>query len=382
MTEKLYYKDAYIKEFNAVVLASESCDGGYSVTLDKTAFFPEEGGQYSDRGYINGIRVSDVKIKDGTIYHITEKPLSPGDRVFCTVDFEERFEKMQCHTAEHILSGIFHRLYGYENVGFHLGADEVTMDINALLSDEQIRDAEERANRIVYENVPVTAYFPSVEELEQLEYRSKLNLKEDVRIVNVGEYDSCACCAPHVSTSAEIGLIKVLDFMKHRGGTRIFISAGSRAFRDFRDRYDSIKEISRLLSVPKQDAAEGVKALLSSFEELKLQLKSAREELFLSYADGIEPTDKNLVLHFENAGQEDARILANAISPKVGGIAVILFGKEPDIKYLIVSNSYDLRSLAPEMNKALSGRGGGKREAIQGSFSASFSAVKEYFEAT
>jgi len=379
MTEKLYYIDAYTKEFYAEVLQCEPCDGGFCVVLDKSAFFPEEGGQYSDTGYIGLSEVTRVTEKNGIIYHFVKDELALGN-VLCSLNFAERYEKMQIHTGEHILSGLFHSFYGYENVGFHLGADVVTMDINAVLSDDEIRRVEAMANEVVYKNVPVTAYFPTPEELLSIHYRSKLELTENVRIVKIGEYDSCACCAPHVAASGEVGIIRIYDYVKHRGGTRITMSAGSRVFRECLKTYESTRAISSILSVPREDVADGVSRLSKECEELRCALKRAREEYYLHCAESIAPTDGNLVLYYPDADSEGVKTLANALIDRVGGILVMLYGKEGECRYLIVSQSRDLRAMSRDINSALLGRGGGKPEAIQGSFGASLEKIRAYFE--
>ena len=380
MTEKLYYKDAYIKEFTAKVLSSEECEGGFDLVLDKTAFFPEEGGQYSDTGFIADAKVLKVYEKEGIIYHICDKTLEVGKTFECRVNFDERYEKMQIHTGEHILSGLFHSLFGLENVGFHLGYDEVTMDINAYLTEEQIVKVEMLANKVIYENVEVSASFPTSEELSKIAYRSKLDLTENVRIVTIGNYDACACCAPHVARSGEVGIIRILDFTKHRGGTRISMTAGIRAVRDARERYEIIRRVSGLLSVPKNEIDKGTERLLSEYEALKISLKEERAARYLSEAEKIPATDGNLVLYYENAGFDELKTLANSLVLRIGGILVLLSGKEFDFKYLIVSKSKNLSEIREDMNKKLSGRGGGKPEALQGSFAASLEKIKEYFE--
>ena len=199
MTEKLYYIDAYIKEFSATVTDVITDSRGVALVLDRTAFFPEEGGQSADTGYIAGARVTDARERDGVIYHYVDKPLEVGTKAECKIDFADRFEKMQCHTAEHIISGAIHKTFGLDNVGFHLGATEVTMDVNGYLTRDQLDEVEMIVNRAVFDNVAVKTYFPSVEELSSINYRSKLDLTENVRIVEVEGYDLCACCAPHVA---------------------------------------------------------------------------------------------------------------------------------------------------------------------------------------
>ena len=385
MTEKLYYKDAYLKEFTAKIRSVEKTGDRYDVILDRTAFFPNEGGQSSDTGYIGQAPVVDVYEERGVIHHLTvSSPAVNGDTVECRLDFEQRFEKMQCHTAEHILCGIFHRLYGCENVGFHLGAEDVTFDLDKVLTRDQLDTVEELANRAVFDNIEVLTLFPNSDELSAIEYRSKLDLAENVRIVKIGEIDSCACCAPHVSRTGEIGIIKMLDFEKHRGGTRIYMTAGARALIDYRERYNNVKRISALLWEPQSTVADGLERYISDTEKLKLELKQARINIALIEADSVKPTGGNAVFCFENMDMDELRAFSNAALHKISGILVALTSDsrqgEEIYKYIISSNSVDLTRSVKEMNSALCGKGGGKSGMVQGSFRASLESIKAYFE--
>lgn len=379
MTEKLYYKDAYIKEFLATVLSSEKNGEYYETVLDKTAFFPEEGGQYSDRGYISGVRVFDVCERDGVIYHLTKEPLMAGAEAECSIDFDERFEKMQCHTAEHILSGLFHKHFGVDNVGFHLGADDVTMDISAPLTKENLSLVESLANEIVYKNVEVTTRFPLSSELSSLTYRSKLDLTENVRIVDIGEYDSCACCAPHVSYTGEIGIIKILDFEKLRGGMRIHITAGRRANKYLSDMYASVRSVGALLSSMPLELHEVVSKLLSDYNSLKAEYQQYRLQAIREKARGVENTEGNLVISLDNAEFPEMIEFSNTALCKVGGILVLLSKTDKNTKYVISSRSINLRERAAAINSALGGKGGGRSEMIQGSFTASIEEIEAFF---
>ena len=257
MTEKLYDKDSHLKEFSATVLSCEKSGENYSVILDKTAFFPEGGGQESDRGDIGEAAVLDVRIVSGEIIHCTDRPLNIGEEYACTLNWDRRFRNMQNHSGEHIVSGIVHRLYGLNNVGFHLGA-EMTVDFDGAISREQLLEVERLANKAVFQNVPIRAYYPDEKELKALDYRSKLELTENVRIVDIKGYDLCACCAPHVKKTGEIGLIKILDSFKNKGGERIFIKCGIDALDDYNDKYLNVQKISNLLSVKQYEAALAV----------------------------------------------------------------------------------------------------------------------------
>jgi len=214
-----------------------------------------------------------------------------------------------------------------------------------------------------------------------MEYRSKLDLTENVRIVTIGEYDACACCAPHVAKSGEVGIIRILDFVKHRGGTRISMTAGIRAVRDARERYEIIRRVSGLLSVPKTEIDKGCERVISELEALKSSLKEERSLRYLTEAEKIPETRGNLVLLYESAGFDDLKTLANALISRIGGILVLLSGKDGEYRHLTVSRTRNLTEIREDMNQALAGRGGGKPEALQGSFSASLEKIKAYFNA-
>ena len=379
MTEKLYYLDAYTKEFEATVLESYTDADKNVVILDRTAFFPEEGGQSADTGYIGDSRVFDVKEKGGVIRHYTDTILTAGEKVKCKIDFADRFEKMQCHTAEHIISGAIKRLHGLDNVGFHLGAYEVTMDVNGYLTREELDEIELIANRAVFDNVPVKTSFPSAEELATMNYRSKLDLTENVRIVEVEGYDLCACCAPHVAYTGEIGLIKILDFEKHRGGLRINIAAGYRALRDYREKYRNVLKISALFSEPQATVSTAAESFLSSYEELKAKLKASGLNNARLEAKMIPDTDGSLVCYYPDMNMDELRELVNCAKSKVSGILVALCGKDGDYKYIMTSERVDLAPIYKKINADLSGRGGGRDNMIQGSFSADLDTVTRYF---
>ena len=379
MTEKLYYIDAYTSQFSATVLSCEPEGDLFAVTLDRTAFFPEEGGQYADTGYIENVRVLDAKERGGIIYHMTSEPVTVGATLECGIDFADRYEKMQCHTAEHILSGLIHKNFGFDNVGFHLGDDYVTMDISGVLSRAELDMIEDMANEAVFKNVAVTAVFPTAEELPALEYRAKLDITENVRIVNIEGYDSCACCAPHVARTGECGLIKILDFQKLRGGIRMFITAGRRALLGYRELFRSAGEISRLLSVPKSEVAAGVEKLAADLEAERAAFKSYRLAVVKEKAAALAPCDANAVVRLNGLTPEELRIYATEAYNKVGGILVAVCGVDGDYKYVIASNTVDLKPIIKDINSSLFGRGGGSSSMAQGSFAATISEIERYF---
>ena len=380
MTEKLYYNDAYIEEFTARVTKAEYKEPCYLAVLDKTAFFPEEGGQSADTGTLGGARVLDVRECEGVIYHYLDRELEPGREVVGKLDFAPRYDKMQQHTAEHILSGHFHSVFGLNNVGFHLGDNEVTLDIDGVLTPDELLHAEELANASVRACIPVTASFPSKDELEALEYRSKLDLKENVRIVEIEGVDTCACCAPHVKNTGEIGIIKLVSAERWRGGMRLIMHAGERALKDYERKLASVCAISKELSAPRDEVAAAVSKLKEDFELLKQQCAAKDRKIAELLAEGVEESAGNAVVLLPDMTQSGMIAFSNSALPKIGGMLVALTGIEGSYKYVISSNSTDLRAKAKDINTALLGRGGGRPEMIQGSFSASLDKIKDYFK--
>ena len=380
-TEKLYEKDSYLRSFDATVLSLETVGEDSLVVLDKTAFFPEGGGQYADRGTIGGFEVSDVQLKHGEIVHIVRGALSLGERVRGEIDFDLRFFRMQNHTGEHIVSGIIHRLYGYENVGFHLGDGDVTLDFNRELTREQLDEVEQLANRAVWENQDVRVCYPSPTELATLNYRSKLDLRENVRIVAVGDVDVCACCAPHVAKTGEIGQIKLLDFMRYKGGIRLHILCGEWALSDYGRRYEQTLRLSNLLSVKQHELVEAVSQLLLKNEQMKQEIKALRRDRLTLRFKGLTKTAGNRVLILSPDERDLVREAVNLSVSLCDGATVALAGDDQNgWRYAIGSERIDLSFVSRKINAALSGRGGGSRTMIEGSFMAPLEDIKSYFD--
>ncbi len=381
MTKKYYDEDAYRTAFKATVLSCESTKGGYSVTVDGTLFFPEEGGQTADTGTLGEARVIDARIKDGVIYHITDAPLAVGEKVRGEIDFATRYHKMQNHTGEHIVSGIIHSLYGYENVGFHLGSEDVTLDFNGELSRAELDRVEELANEVIYRNLAVTARYPSTEELKALTYRSKLDLSENVRIVTIEDTDVCACCAPHVRRTGEVGLIKLLDFVRYKGGIRIHMQCGRAALLDYRAKYEQAAKCSALMSVKQGEIADGVTALLKANEELAFAFKAFKLQTAKMLADSITPFAPVSYFIQQGLDADVWREAASSLAEAYDGIFAFFFPKsESAYGYIICSRNEDLKPLCTHINQALNGKGGGKNGMMQGSVSAGEEEIQSFFE--
>lgn len=371
-TIKLYDRNAYDTEFEAVVLSCEKAgDNRYQVVLDQTLFFPEEGGQTPDKGKLGEGNVTDVQIKKGIIIHTVDTPLEEGKKVSGCIDWEHRFSNMQQHSGEHIFSGIVHTMYGYDNVGFHLSDSVVTMDFNGVLSDTAIAEIEYKVNEAIIKNISIEVTFPSKEELAVLDYRSKIEIDGAVRIVTIPGYDVCACCAPHVAKTGEIGMLKVIGTQNYKGGVRVSILCGFRALKDYRAKADTVGKISNLLSAKTELVYEAVEKLRSDSNCLKQELNKAKKEVLFNKLSRIPENAENVLLYEENADMDIVREAVNVLMEKHSGYCGIFSGDDTQgYRYIIGSANKDTRIIGNVLKEKCNGKGGGKPEMIQGSVSA------------
>lgn len=368
-TERLFDTDSYLKEFQATVVSCEKKkEDTWHVVLDRTAFFPEGGGQSGDAGWLNELPVTDTREKDGIIYHEMKESLEMGVQVNGKIDFAERFSKMQQHTGEHILSGLVHAAYGYDNVGFHLGAEVTTLDFNGELSAEQVQTMEVRVNETICANIPVQVLFPSKEELKTMDYRSKIEIEGQVRIVEIPGIDRCACCAPHVKTTAEVGLLKVLSCERHRGGCRLTIVCGMRALRDYQKKQQVSEKISVALSAKPDKIDEAVVHLQEQQQSLREQLNCV-QTLYLQEKLAKISSEDSFVCIFEEALDSIAmRNFVNVAMERCDGICAAFLGNEErGYHYILGSKTMDVREVSKKLNERFSGKGGGKPQMVQGS---------------
>lgn len=378
MTEKLYDISSKTKEFKATVLSSEKTENGYKTVLDKTAFFPEGGGQPADKGTLGGLEVLNVLEEGEEIYHYTENELKVGDEVEGILDWETRYDRMQNHSGEHIISGIVHSLYGYENVGFHLSDETVTLDFDGELTAEQLELVEKMANEVVWRNANFDCYYPEREELKNLSYRSKKELEGAVRIVKIEDCDVCACCAPHVESAGEVGIIKMLDTERLRGGIRIYIKCGIRALKDYGQRYKDVFALSNLMSLKQHEVVGGVNKLYSQITELKgeiLDLKKRLIDAVVKSADG-----KNTVFE-DGLDVKELQLLADSLYKNYGGIKGA-FSKISDdnFSFAICGEENELAVLFKEFKSEFTVRGGGRNTMVQGTVQGAADKIKEFFK--
>jgi alanyl-tRNA synthetase len=379
-TAKLYDIDAYATEFDAEVLSCEiiklTDKNGeekelYEVILNQTLFFPEEGGQTPDKGILGEVEVLDVQIDEDTIKHYVDSFFEAGSKVTGKIDWQHRFFNMQQHSGEHLFSGLAHRKYGLRNVGFHLSNQIVTMDFDKALTEDQLKEMEWEINKAIVANVEIKTGYPSKEELSELEYRSKIEIDGAVRIVEIPEYDICACCAPHVHRTGEIGMFKIQNVQNYKGGMRISFLCGFRALKEYRKKSAIISELSGVLTTNQDNVVEHVNKLKTQVQSLKTQLSNAKQTLMESRIAEIPAEQQHVILFERDIDTPVMRAVINKLVEQHDGICGIFVGSDEEgYNFIIGSKTIDCREVAAKLRTELNARGGGKAPMIQGSVDA------------
>lgn len=378
MVQKLYYELPYVKSFQCMVISCRQGKKGYETVLDRTGFYPEGGGQPADTGTLNGIPVLDVQEQEGEIIHFLESPVESGGQAEGVIDWDRRFSYMQQHTGEHILSGLIHERFGYHNVGFHMGAEEVTIDFDGTMTMEEAEELELLANEVIFDNRPVRSCYPSEEELKTIPYRSKKELTGPVRIVEIPGADTCACCGTHVERTGEIGLIKITSMIHYKGGVRMTIVCGRQALYHFRDRQKQILKISNLLSAKAEEAAQAVEKQKEELQAAAYLNVSLYRQLFEAWALGYPESDGLTMLWKKGLSPVQLRELANLFcQEKKGGVVLACSEKEGRYQYALAGRLKDAKVLAGALNARLNGRGGGSSQMAQGTFFAAREEIEQ-----
>ena len=377
-TRKLYYEDPFQKGFATTVVSCDEVKGGYAVVLAETAFYPEGGGQPYDTGVLGEANVLEVHEKNGVITHLCDKPFEVGKSVSGKIDWARRFDHMQQHSGEHICSGLICERFHCDNVGFHMGADVITIDFDGVIPPQVLPEIEAEANGAVWQNLPVRCWYPSPEELPAIPYRSKKALAWPVRIVEIPGYDCCACCGTHVAATGEIGLIKLLSAVSFRGGTRIEMACGSQALALLNAAYDQNRQVSQAFSAKITETGEAARRMNELLSAQKYRMAGLEKRVFAGIAESYG--NRGNVLHFEEGLSADGvRELADAIADKCGGTAAVFSGSDGGYAYCLIARQGDLRQLGRDMTAALHGRGGGKPLCQQGRVQAAKGEIEAFF---
>ncbi|MBE6989710.1 MAG: alanyl-tRNA editing protein [Ruminococcaceae bacterium] len=377
-TVKLYYEDAYLRRFEAAVVSCEPSKGGWAVVLDRTAFYPEGGGQPADHGTLSGVRVLDVHEKGGVISHTCDGPLPAGETVCGEIDWARRFDHMQQHSGEHIVSGMLCESFHCDNVGFHLGADTVIIDYNADISWESVQKVERLANEYIWADRPLQVLWPTSEELAALPYRSKKELTGAVRIVSFPGADRCACCGTHVSSAGQVGLVKFLSCQKFRDGVRLELVCGGRALRYLSGCWEQAVAAGQALSVKPLAVVDGVERIQRELGEEKARCAAAEAELF-GHISREYAGQGDVLLFRPPMSSDGVRRLCDAVSAVCGGRCAVFAGEGVAYKYAVIHPDQDIRGWVKALNSALHGRGGGRDGFAQGSVQADEAAIRTFF---
>ena len=379
MTRKLYYEDCHMSRFQAQVTGCEKCEKGYEIRLDATAFYPEGGGQACDLGTLNGVQVLDVREREEEILHLCEAPLEVSSTVEGIIDYDRRFDLMQQHTGEHIVSGIINRRYGFHNVGFHMGSAMIEIDFDGVVPSEDLRSIEQEANSALWQNLPVQCWYPSEEELPHVFYRTKRALPWPVRIVQVPEFDSCACCGVHVARTGEVGLIKLFSVVPLRGGCRIEMSCGARAMKLLNQAFDQNRLVSQAFSAQWFETGEAARKMNEALSGEKFRMAQLQKRIFEMIAEDYVNFE-NVVYFEQDLDSAQVRMLADAIAQRCDGTVAVFSGTEEEgYAYAMVDHKNDLRTFGKEMTAALNGRGGGKPNFQQGRVAAKRQEIEAFF---
>jgi len=365
---ELFYREPYTKEFDAMVVSCIKVEDHYETLLADTAFYPEGGGQPADMGTLDNIPVYDVRRKDDGIVHFTKKPLAKNSVIHGVLDWQQRFDHMQAHTGEHIVSGLLHRIYGYDNVGFHMG-EYIQIDFDGPLTFQQARTIEDQANAIIWKNEPVEITFPTSEELAQLDYRSKKELNGKIRIVTIPDGDVCACCGTHTKFTGEIGLVRILTCEKHKKGVRIQMLAGRKALEYDQGIFDQDHAISGMLSAKMMATSTAVQNLLQQVQDTKYAMGSLTKKL-LSYQLDQYPENLPVAIIFEEGLDREAMraFAVDLVEKKAARVAGVFSKNEDKYGYVILSHTVDLKQYSKLLNESLHGQGGGTSDILQGNF--------------
>ena len=379
MTRKLYYEDCHMSRFQAQVTGCEKCEKGYEIRLDATAFYPEGGGQACDLGTLNGVQVLDVREREEEILHLCEAPLEEGSTVEGIIDYDRRFDLMQQHTGEHIVSGIINRRYGFHNVGFHMGSAMIEIDFDGMVPAGDLPAIEQEANSALWQNLPIRCWYPTEEELPHVFYRTKRALPWPVRIVQVPEFDSCACCGVHVARTGEVGLIKLFSVVPLRGGCRIEMSCGARAMKLLNQAFDQNRLVSQAFSAQWFETGEAARKMNEALSGEKFRMAQLQKRIFEMIAEDYVNFEN--VVHFEqDLDSAQVRMLADAIAQRCDGTVAVFSGTEEEgYAYAMVDHKNDLRTFGKEMTAALNGRGGGKPNFQQGRVAAKRQEIEAFF---
>ena len=375
--QEQFYKDSYCTHFTSKVISCTLEKDTYAILLEDTIFYPEGGGQPSDVGTLNGIEVVDVQRVKDKVVHYTKDPIPVGTVVEEVIDWDVRFDLMQAHSGEHMFSGLVHKQFGYDNVGFHM-SDRIQVDFNGSFTWEEARKLEKECNEAIYQNIPIHTSIYKQEEIMHLEYRSKKELEGNIRIIQIGEVDTCACCGTHVKATGEVGCMKVISLKKYKQGVRLELLFGRKAFEFYQKVFEENESISHMLSTPLTETSNGVKKMIDQKEILEANLIDAYKRSFLKELEQTSSCDKYLYI-VSGVSRELMRYYAKELVKKMDLVCVV--EEEGDhLAYLLMSNDTDVKEIDAHLKQHIEGKGGGSKELVQGTLFTTLETLKKIWE--
>ncbi|WP_147534009.1 alanyl-tRNA editing protein [Bacillus marasmi] len=379
MTHKLYYEDSYMKSFSAkITKQAQDETGQWFVTLDQTAFYPTGGGQPHDTGTLNDTNVSNVEEIDGEIRHYIDSPFENLDsEIRGVIDWSRRFDHMQQHAGQHILSAAFEELLDFQTISFHLGTEVLTIDLETeQLTEEQARKAEERANEIILENRPIQPTWVSPEEAANYPLRKQLSVTEDIRLVIIPDYDYNGCGGTHPSTTSQVGSLKILDWERQKKKTRVQFVCGNRVLTQLGQKQKVLKALSPLLNAPEGDMVSATQKLLIAAKEKDKALEEAKEALLKYEAmellqSGTQLNEQTVISNvFQNRTIQELQKLGRIITAEGPNCVAILVSENDDKLQLVCARggnvSISMKKLIGELLPQINGKGGGNDSFAQG----------------
>lgn len=389
MTEKLFYTTQYDTKFTATVIECTQNKDRYEIILNRTLFYPEGGGQPGDIGFLNEVEIFDTHEHGENVIHYSKNPIEKGTEVNGEINWDYRLDLMQNHTGEHMISGIICEKYNCNNVGFHMGKERITIDFDAKIPDEDLADLELKVNKGIWANVPISVNSYKGEELDAIDYRSKIPLDGYVRIVKAGDFDCCACCGTHVAFAGEVGLIKIVGSQNYKGGTRLEILCGVRAFNHYNMCQESVKKISNTFSAKEDKVFESIEKLINDNSKLQSKVKDLQEGYFLNVSRQIESylkkdeSNVNILILEEELNGKDMALFSKYILNNIGNNNEVAIFSKNDIgnySFLIASNEVDVKPTFNGIKEKFDCKGGGKPTSVQGSVICGINELTEYLE--
>ena len=368
MTERLYYDNSYLTQFEAECVETQSEDERILIRLNRTAFYPTSGGQRHDTGFLNNVPVVDVFERKGEVWHVVDRPITCGP-VVGKIDWARRFDFMQQHTGFHLLAGAFRRVFQVDTLSSHLGEEIATIDVSLnTISEETVRKVEEQANQVIAENRPVRAFWVGADELEALELRKQPAAREKIRLVEIRDFDLDPCGGTHVRQTAEVQLVKILRWEKLRGNLRLYFLAGGRAVRSYTRLWQLVRRLNRELTAGENELLERVRDLKDEIKSQKKRLQALKDFWVEQQTERLKKEAYNrkrdfVVFRFENEDFADVKTVAQKLTREAKLLTALFSEGEKNWRLILAApekSKINLRTWLEDLRTVSPVKGGGR----------------------